>query len=325
MRILTQSVMAVVVLALSVLAPAGAAQQAGRAPRRFELKAESPKFWELFDQSAGLDKIATGFGFTEGPVWDPKGFLYVSDEDKNKLCRVYLDGRVETLLEIGDPDGSTLDSQGRLVTTASYLRAIIQVDPDGKYKVLADKYEGKKLNSPNDVIVGPDGALYFTDPTLDLPKGEKQEIPFQGVYRLGHDGSVRLLTRDLVQPNGLAFSPDGKRLYIDDTKQREIRVYDAGAAGELSNGRLFGKEEGNGGVPDGMRVDVNGNVFVTGPGGIWVWDPDGNHLGTILLPESAANLNWGDADYRTLYITAQTSVYRLKTRTHGFVPSNRSR
>ena len=128
-------------------------------------------------------------------MWDPKGFLYVSDEEKNKLSRVYPDGRVETVLEIGDPDGSTLDAKGRLVTTASVLRAIIQVDPDGKYKVLADKFEGKKFNSPNDVILGPDGALYFTDPTLDLVKGEKQELPYQGVFRLGTDGSVRLLTQ----------------------------------------------------------------------------------------------------------------------------------
>ena len=297
------------------------AQDRGGPPRRFELKAESPKFWELFAQDARLEKVAGSFGFTEGPVWDPRGFLYVSDEEKNKLVRVYPDGRVETLLEIGDPDGSTLDAKGRLVTTASVLRAIIRVDPDGKYKVLADKYDAKKFNSPNDVILGPDGALYFTDPTLDLPKGEKQELSYQGVYRLGTDGSVRLLTTDLAQPNGLAFSPDGKRLYIDDTQRQDIRVYDVGLNGELKNGRVFGKEEGRDGVPDGMRVDRHGNVFVTGPGGIWVWDPQGNHLGTILMPESTANLNWGDADYRTLYITASTSVYRLKTRTRGFVPS----
>jgi alcohol dehydrogenase (cytochrome c) len=297
------------------VAPAQAA-----APRRFELRAESPKFWDLFDQDAKLEKVAGGFGFTEGPVWDPKGFLYVSDEEKNRLSRVYPDGRVETVLEIGDPDGSTLDAKGHLVTTASVLRAIIRVDADGRYKVLADRFEGKKFNSPNDVILGPDGALYFTDPTLDLPKGEKQELQYQGVFRLGEDGSVKLLTKDMVAPNGLAFSPDGKRLYIDDTRQREIRVYDVGSNGELKNGRLFGKEEGRGGVPDGMRVDVNGNVFVTGPGGIWVWDPEGNHIGTILLPESAANLNWGDGDYRTLYITARTSVYRLEAKTRGFVP-----
>jgi gluconolactonase len=249
-------------------------------PRQFELKAESPKFWELFTRDAKLEKVAGGFGFTEGPVWDPKGFLYVSDEEKNKLSRVYPDGRVETTLEIGDPDGSTLDAKCRLVN----------------------------------------GALYFTDPTLDLPKGEKQELPYQGVFRLGSDGSVRLLTSDLVQPNGLAFFPDGKRLYIDDTKQREIRVYDVDASGGLQNGRLFGKEEGRGGVPDGMRVDVQGNVYVTGPGGTWIWDPGGNHIGTILLPEPAANLNWGDADYRTLYITAKTSVYSVKTKVRGFVP-----
>jgi len=296
------------------------AQTKGGPPRQFELKAESPKFWELFAEDAKLEKVAGGFGFTEGPVWDPHGFLWVSDEEQNKLSRVYPDGRVETVLNIGDPDGSTLDAKGRLVTTASVLRAIIQVEPDGQYKVLADKYEGKKLNSPNDIILGPDGALYFTDPTLDLVKGEKQELPFQGVFRLANDGSLRLLTSDMVQPNGLAFSPDGKRLYIDDTKQHEIRVYDVAANGELKNGRLFGKEEGRGGVPDGMRVDVKGNVFVTGPGGIWVWDPDGSHLGTVMMPESTANFNWGDADSRTLYITARTSVYRLKTKTTGFVP-----
>jgi gluconolactonase len=290
--------------------------------RQFKLTAESPGFWELIAKNSQLEKIAGGFGFTEGPVWDPHGFLYVSDSDKNRLVRVYPDGHVETMLEIGDPDGSTLDAQGRLVTTASVLRAIIRVDPDGKYQVLADKYNGKRFNSPNDIIVGPDGALYFTDPTLDLPKGQKQELPYQGVFRLGTDGSVRLLTTDLAQPNGLAFSPNGKRLYVDDTERLEIRVYDVGLHGELSNGRLFGKEDGRDGVPDGMRVDLKGNVFVTGPGGIWVWDAEGNHLGTVWLPETAANLNWGDADRGTLYITASTSVYRLKTRTRGFVPGH---
>jgi len=302
-----------------VLPPSPPPAPQAAAPRQFELNAASPKLWELIAQDAKLEKVAGGFGFTEGPVWDPKGFLYVSDEEKNRLSRVYPDGRVESVLDIGDPDGSTLDSKGRLVTTASVLRAIIRVDADGKYTVLADKYQGKRFNSPNDIIVGPDGALYFTDPTLDLPKGEKQELPYQGVFRLDADGSIRLLTSDLAQPNGLAFSPDGKRLYIDDTKQREIRVYDVAANGELKNGRLFGKEEGRGGVPDGMRVDSAGNVWVTGPGGIWVWDPEGNHIGTINLPESAANLNWGDADYHTLYITARTSVYRLRTKVRGFL------
>ena len=291
-------------------------------PRSFELQPLSPKFWDLVDHQAKLQTVATGFGFTEGPMWDAAGFLYVSDETINKIFRVYPDGKKEEVIALGDPDGNTFDRQHRLIDCASVLRAIIAVTPDGKYKILADHYEGKKFNSPNDVIVGPDGALYFTDPTLDLVAGEKQEIPFQGVYRLDDKGNVRLLTKDLTQPNGLAFSPDGKRFYIDDSEQRNIRVYDAASDGTLSNGRIFGEEPGakHDGVPDGIKVDKNGNLFVTGPRGIWVWDAQGNHLGTIALPEQPANLTWGDKDYRTLYITATTSVYRLELKTQGFVP-----
>jgi gluconolactonase len=293
-------------------------QQKGQL-RPFELKAESAKFWEVIAQDAKLDKVAGGFGFTEGPVWDEKGFLYVSDEEKNTVSRVYPDGRVETVVSLGDPDGSTFDSKHRLINCASVLRAIIEIAPDGTYKILADKYDGKKFNSPNDIVLGPDGALYFTDPTLDLPKGEKQELPNQGVYRLAGDGSVQLLIGDLSQPNGLAFSPDGKRLYVDDTKQRDIHVYDF-ANGKATNGRLFGKEEGRGGVPDGMRLDMRGNLYVTGPLGIWVWDPEGNHIGTIVVPQTPANLAWGDQDYQTLYLTAQSSVYKIRTKVRGFVP-----
>lgn len=312
---------------LIVLSLAGLCFAQEGPPRQFELKAESKAFWKLIDSKAKLDKVAGGFGFTEGPVWDPKGFLYVSDEVENWIYRVYPDGRREKVFQTGDPDGSTLDKDHRLITTASVLRAIVEVKLDGGYKMLADKFEGKKFNSPNDVVQGPDGALYFTDPTLDLVKGEKQQIPFQGVYRLGADGSVRLLTKEMAQPNGLAFSPDGKRLYIDDSERRDIRVYDFGANAELSNGRLFGKEEGppKSGVPDGMRVDRKGNIFVTGPLGIWVWDSKGNHLGTIVVPEQPANLAWGDSDFKTLYITATTSVYRIRTKTQGFVPYVRSK
>ncbi len=275
------------------------------------------------DHDAKLSTVATGFGFTEGPVWDPTGFLYVSDEEINKIFRVYVaDGRKEEVISLGDPDGNTYDRERHLLDCASVLRAIIQVEPDGKYKILADRYQGKHFNSPNDVIIGPDGAIYFTDPTLDLAKGERQEIPFQGVYRLDSNNEVQLLTKDLAQPNGLAFSPDGKSFYIDDSKQRNIRVYGLGPDGSLTNGRIFGGEPGgkSDGVPDGMKVDRNGNLYVTGPKGIWVWNPQGHHLGTIAMPEQPANLAWGDADYGTLYITATTSVYRLKTKAHGFVP-----
>ena len=306
-------VLAVVLVAAIVLA---------QKTQRFELESLSPRFRELISSSAELERVATGFGFTEGPMWDPAGFLYVSDETINKIFRVYKNGKKEELIALGDPDGNTFDRRHRLIDCASVLRAIIEVTPDGKYKVLADRYDGKRFNSPNDVIVGPDGALYFTDPTLDLVAGEKQEIPFQGVYRLDNNGSVRLLTRDLTQPNGLAFSPDGKKLYVDDSEQRNIRVYDVSADGTLSNGRIFGAEPGgkNEGVPDGIKVDDKGNLFVTGPKGIWVWDANGNHLGTIVMPEQPANLTWGGPQYGTLYITATTSVYRLETKTRGFTP-----
>jgi gluconolactonase len=290
--------------------------------RTFALQSESAEFWKLVDRNAKLETVGSGFGFTEGPMWDPAGFLYVSDETINKIYRLYPDGRKQEVISLGDPDGNTFDRDHRLIDCASVLRAIIEVTPEGKYKVLADRYQGKKLNSPNDVIIGPDGAIYFTDPTLDLVAGEKQEIPFQGVYRLGKDGEVRLLTKDLTQPNGLAFSPDGKHFYVDDSEQRNIRVYEVAADGSLSNGRIFGEEPGGkgDGVPDGIKLDKNGNLFVTGPKGIWVWDASGHHLGTIVVPEQPANLTWGDKDYRTLYITATTSVYRLRMKVEGFVP-----
>src|SRR5437773_1352720 len=317
--------MKILVSALFALLTIQLATQAGaqQSLRKFELQANSPEFWDLIARDAKLDQVATGFGFTEGPVWDSAGFLYVSDETLNKIFRVYVSGgRKEEVIALGDPDGNTYDRHGGLIDCASVLRAIIAVSQDGRYKVLADKFEGKKFNSPNDVILGPDGALYFTDPTLDLPQGQKQEIPFQGVYRLVENGKVTLLTKDLTQPNGLAFSPDGKKFYVDDSEKRNIRVYDVASDATLSNGRIFGEEPGgkDDGVPDGIKIDKKGNLYITGPKGIWVWDPQGHHLGPIVVPEQPANLAWGDADYRTLYITATTSVYRLRTKAQGFVP-----
>lgn len=305
---------------------AAAPESSPAAPRRahpereFALQANSPDFWRLLDRGAKLSVLASGFGFTEGPVWDAQGFLYVSDETQNRIYRIDLSGEKKAVFETSDPDGNTYDKNHRLIDCASVLRAIVRVNPeDGTYQTLVDRFKGKRLNSPNDVVVGPDGALYFTDPTLDLPKGEAQELPFQGVYRLDGNGNLDLLVQDLEQPNGLAFSPDGKHLYVDDTKTREIHVYNFDH-GKVSSGRLFGSEPGTGGVPDGIRVDEAGNLFVTGPGGIWVWSPEGEHLGTIVLPRSAANLSWGGADYKTLFITAGPYVYGLNTVTRGFVP-----
>ncbi len=290
--------------------------------RHFELKVESNKFWELVPKDSKLELVASGMGFTEGPVWDPAGFVYVSDEVLNKIFRIYPDGRKQELISLGDPDGNTYDEHRQLIDCASVLRAVIRIKTDGTYTVLADRYQGKRLNSPNDVVIGPDGAIYFTDPTSDLPKNQKQELDFKGVFRLDAQGQLRLLTKDITEPNGLAFSPDGKRLYVDDSAQRNIRVYDFQPDGTLRNGRIFSKEPGGKGegVPDGMKLDRAGNLYVTGPGGIWIWDSDGNHLGTIILPEQPANLAWGDSDLKTLYITATASLYKLKTSAPGFVP-----
>ncbi len=300
------------------------AAQAQHTRRSARLEALSPSFWKLLPRNAAIRLVAAGFGFTEGPVWDPHGFLWVSDETLNKIFQVNVaDGAKHAVISLGDPDGNTYDKQFRLLDCASVLRAVIRLTKDGKsYSVVANRYEGKRFNSPNDVVLGPDGAIYFTDPTSDLPKGDKQEIPFEGVYRISRNGQVRLLTKQLQQPNGLAFSPDGKRLYVDEDEHRTIWVFDFHPDGTLSNGREFGSEvmEGERGVPDGMKVDTQGNLYVVGPEGIWVWSPQGRHLGTIVLPQQPANEAWGGPHYSTLYITDGTAVYSVRTSVRGFVP-----
>ncbi len=315
---------AVLVCGMLLVAGIGRAQGNGASGGTFE--ALSPGFWKVFDRGARLEVMGSGFGFTEGPVWSADGFLYVSDEEKNAIFRLYPDGRREMVIALGDPDGSAYDGERRLIVCASVLRAIIRLSEDGKsYEVLADRFEGKRFNSPNDVVMGPDGALYFTDPTLDLVAGEKKELVFQGVFRLGQTGKVTLLNTDLEQPNGLAFSPDGRFLYVDDTERKNIWRYRFSEDGTVSDGVVFGDERvaGSKGVPDGMKVDTKGNLYVVGPGGIWVWSAAGEHLGTLKVPQQPANLAWGGTGNGTLFITAGSAVYRIETKAVGFVEHGR--
>lgn len=292
-----------------------------KAHRSLELHPLTPEFWEVFDKNAILTTMGTDFGFTEGPVWDPAGFLWVSDESKNRIDKLYNDGRVENMVSLVDPDGSTYDREHRLLSTASGLRAIIRLSADGKsFETVVDHYQGKKLNTPNDIVIGPDGAIYFTDPTIDMTHDQQEELP-PSVYRIGTDNTLSLLTTELKAPNGLAFSPNGKYLYIDDDDSMKIRRYKFHKDGTISDGVDFADmtEPEKRGVPDGMKVDVKGRLFVSGPTGIWVWNSKGVHIGTVQLPKDMANLTWGGVDNSKLYITASDTVYILQTKTSGIL------
>jgi gluconolactonase len=296
-------------------------QKPHRQARTFELHALTPEFWDVFDRNATLATMGTGFGFTEGPVWDPAGFLWVSDESKNEIDKLYQDGHVEHMVSLVDPDGSSYDREHRLLSTASGLRAIIRLSPDGKsFETVVNSYHGKKLNTPNDIIIGPDGAIYFTDPIIDMTKDQHEELP-PSVYRLGADGSLSLLTTDLKAPNGLAFSPNGKYLYIDDDDNMKIRRYKFHKDGTISDGMEFADmtDPQHRGVPDGMKVDHKGRLFVSGPTGVWVWNSKGVHIGTVHMPKGLANLTWGGRDNSKLYITASDTVYIVQTKTRGIL------
>lgn len=283
------------------------------------------KFSDIVPRGAKLEKLGTGFIFTEGPVWDAaKGCLFFSDIPGDKMRKWTKDKGIEIVRDpSGKSNGLTLDKQGRLIACEHANRRVSRTEKDGTIVTIAGKYEGKRLNSPNDVVVKSDGSIYFSDPpyglTAEFGVLGKQELPFQGVYRLSPDGkALKLLVDDFEKPNGLAFSPDESLLYTDDTDRGHIRVFDVNADGSISNSRVFAEVEGEeeGGV-DGMKVDSKGNVYVTGPGGLWVFDPSGNKLGRIDIPEVAANMAWGDDDWKTLYITASTSLYRIRLGIQG--------
>jgi len=269
-------------------------------------------------QSEGPERIATGFQFTEGPVWHPDGYLLFSDIPAGRIYKWSPDGTLEVFRQpSGNSNGLTFDQQGRLIACEHGTRRVSRTEPDGRVVPLATHYQGKRLNSPNDVVVKSDGSIYFTDPPYGV-QPEKRELSFQGVYRIAPDGTLTLLADDFDRPNGLAFSPDESILYVDDTTQRHVRAFDVLPDGTLANGRIFAEMHSPAtGGPDGMKLDVEGNLYVTGPGGTWLFDPEGNHLGTLVTPEKPANLAFGDTDRRTLYITARTSVYRVRTKLPG--------
>jgi gluconolactonase len=299
-----------------------------------------PRVDAVVPQGAAIERVATGFLFTEGPVWHPDGYLLFSDPNANQIYRWTPDGGVSVFRaksgyagvdigEYGQPgsNGLTLDAEGRLTIDEHGRRRVVRVEKNGAVTVLADRYDGRRLNSPNDLVYKSDGTLYFTDPPFGLPKffdDPRKELPHSGVYRV-KDGRVQLLTTDLTGPNGLAFSPDERFLYVDDwdAARKVIMRYPVHADGSLGTGAVFldvTTTEPGEQAWDGLKVDRAGNVYAAGPGGVWILAPDGTHLGTIAAPETPANFAWGDADGRTLYVTARTSVYRIRLNVPGIRP-----
>ena len=317
--------------------------KSGRIGRQAEVKADvrriDPALDAIVPQGLTIEKLAGGFIFTEGPVWVPDGYLLFSDPNANTIYRWTPDGQVSVFRtksgyagvdvgEYGQPgsNGITLDPEGRVTINEHGNRRVVRIEKSGVVTVLADRYDGKRLNSPNDLVYRSDGTLFFTDPPFGLPKAfddARKELAFSGVYSL-KNGRLTLAAKDLTGPNGLAFSPDERYLYVAnwDEKKKVVMRYRANLDGTLSDGEVFFDMTSAPGEDalDGIKVDVEGNLYVSGPGGLWILSPEGKHLGTIVGPEHPHNLAWGDADGRTLYLTAQTGVYRVRLKIKGVRP-----
>jgi gluconolactonase len=299
-----------------------------------------PALDDLVPLGARIERLAAGFRFLEGPVWVREGgYLLFSDPNANVIYRWTPDGEVSIYrtksgyagLDIGEyhqpgSNGLAVDREGRVTIDQHGNRRVVRIEPTGALTVLADRYQGRRLNSPNDLVYRSDGTLYLTDPPFGLPRvfdDPAKETPFSGVYMV-RDGKVTLLTRELSGPNGIAFSPDEKVLYVDnwDPARKVIMAYDVQSDGTIANGRVFfdiTRSEPGEDCWDGLKVDRDGNLYAAGPQGIYVLSPSGRHLGTIRTPEHVANFAWGDADYRTLYITASTGLYRIRLKATGAV------
>jgi len=284
------------------------------------------KIRQIISEKVILEHVATGFEFTEGPLWCGD-YLLFSDIRRNRIVRFRKCSEGPEITTYRSPSGNsnglTLDRSGRLIVCEHSGRRVTRTEIDGSISIIAERYNGKRLNSPNDVVVRSDGSIYFTDPSFGLGDPPKwKELSFSGVYRIAPGGELILLADDFETPNGLAFSPDEGILYINDTTRNHIRAFNVSDDGNISKGRLFIEMKGEEvGRPDGMKVDQRGNVYCTGPGGIWIMQPDGKCLGRVMMTEQPANFGWGDQDWKTLYITARTSIYRMRLLVPGIAIS----
>jgi gluconolactonase len=266
------------------------------------------------DFTAPIEKLGGEFKFTEGPLWvATRSELVFSDIPANRIVS-FKAGKYATFrAPSNNSNGLTLDKQGRIIACEHGTRRVTRTEVDGTLSVLAERHANKRLNSPNDVVVRSDGAVYFTDPPYGV-KPEERELDFQGVYRISPDGkALTLLARDFIKPNGIAFAPDEKTLYVNDTEGGHIRAFDVATDGSLANGRVFAKVPG----PDGMKVDSAGNVYCTSAKGVMVFAPQGQHLGTFVAPEQPANCAFGDTDWQALYMTCRTGLYRVRLAVPG--------
>jgi gluconolactonase len=285
------------------------------------LEVRDPRLTGIVGAHVEFERIATGCLFTEGPLWHPRGeYLLWSDMPGDHLRRWSKADGVSTFRKPCDKsNGLTWDRQGRLLACEHASSRVSRTEPDGRITAVATHYDGKQLNSPNDIVCAADGGIYFSDPPYGRAEfygvKREQELSFQGVYRAGSDPrSPTLLADDFDRPNGLCFSLDGRRLFVNDTARQHIRVFDVRPNGTLAGGAVWAETKGEGkGAPDGMKLDSAGNVYCCGPGGIHVFSPEGVDLGVIQVPEYTANFAWGDADLRSLYVTASTSLYRIRT------------
>lgn len=288
---------------------------------------KSEQLAALIDPGADAERLATGFTFTEGPIWNKQGeFLLFSDMPGDVRRRwSERDGVEEVMRPSNKCNGMVYDSAGHLLVCEHVTSSLVRERSDGSRETIATHHRGKQLNSPNDVVTRSDGTVYFSDPSFGRMPGfgleREQDLSFQGVYRLAPSGGEPELVvaeDEFEQPNGLCFSPDESLMYINDTPRALIRVYAVQADGTLTGGRLFFEGIGSGiieeGIPDGMKCDERGNVWVTGPGGVWVISPEAEHLGTVEVPENVGNIAWGGPDWRTLYMPSTTSLFRVPTK-----------